>query len=487
MTIEAASCSPERSDWIDRQGNEKMSNIYGLLSIGQTALLTQQKAIDITGNNIANVNTPGYSRQRLTIKQNSPVRVDNQTMSTGVTADTSIQRFYDKFLGAQLTGENENLGRWEAQKQALEKVELMFDDSGGNGLSNALSEFFNSWQDLANNPSGVAERSSLVSAGQYLTTTFNQVYNNLSKLQNDIDTHVSNIVGDVNDMADRIAELNRKVTQVEVTGHNANDFRDERDQLVFELSKLIDIQSFEDGDGNINVMVGNGKPLVDGAVTWDLSTADNGGVQDVFWQASDGTAVNITGQLAGGELKGWIETRDVLITDYLNQLDTLAGSIISEVNTLHSAGITLDAVTTTGVDFFTGTGAANIGVNSSIEANTDLIAAAGAGEGLPGGNSTAIAMANLQSAATMAGSSTFDEFYSSLVGRVGADVQSADFNETHQSTMVQNLEQYRQEVSGVSLDEEMVKLIQFQQAYNAAAKIITTSDEMMDTLMGMVR
>ena len=107
-----------------------MANIFGLLSIGQSALLTQQKAIDITGNNIANVNTPGYSRQRLTIKQSSPVRTDDQTISTGVTADTSIQRFYDQFIGAQLNAATEDLGRWEAQKEALEKVELMFDDSG---------------------------------------------------------------------------------------------------------------------------------------------------------------------------------------------------------------------------------------------------------------------------------------------------------------------------------------------------------------------
>jgi flagellar hook-associated protein 1 FlgK len=464
-----------------------MSNIYGLLSIGQSALLTQQKAIDITGNNIANVNTPGYSRQRLNIQQRNPVRVDGQTMSTGVTADTGIQRFYDQFLGAQLNGENENLGRWEAQKQALERAELMFDDSVNSGLSSAMSGFWNAWQDMSNNPSGVAERTSLISAGQYLATTFNQTYNNLRDLQGDIDTHVTNIVSDINDMTDRIAELNRKVNQVEVTGHNANDFRDERDQLVLELSKLIDIQSFEDGDGNINVSVGSGKPLVDGTATWDLTTADNGGVQDVFWQASDGSTVNITGQITSGELKGWIYSRDTSIDDYLTRLDTLAASMIREVNTLHAAGTTLDSVTTTGVNFFTGTGAVNMAVNSAIEGNSDLIAAAGAGEGLPGGNSTAIAIANLQTTATMPGSSTFDAYYNSLVGQVGADVQAADFNQKHQQTMVENLKEYRQEVSGVSLDEEMVNLIQFQQAYSAAAKLITTADEMVDTLLSMVR
>jgi flagellar hook-associated protein 1 len=462
-----------------------MSNINGLLSIGQSALLTQQKAIDITGNNIANVNTPGYSRQRLTIKQNSPVRIDNQTMSTGVTADAGIQRFYDQFLSAQLIGENENLGRWEAQKQALERAELMFNDSESNGLSNAMGEFWNSWQDLSNNPSGVAERTSLISAGQYLSTTFNDTYNNLADLKGDIDTHVTNIVGDINEMGDRIAELNRKVKQVEVTGHNANDFRDERDQLVFELSKLIDIQSFEDGSGNINVSVGNGKPLVDGTSTWNLSTADNGGVQNVFWQASDSTTVDITANINSGELKGWIFSRDDTVAGYLDRLDALAAKIIEDVNSLHSAGTALD--NTSGVAFFTGSGAVDIGVNSAIEANSDLIAAAGAGEGLPGGNSTAIAIADLQAAATMTGGGTYDEHYNSLVGKVGADVQAANFSQNHQSAMVENLEQYRQEVSGVSLDEEMVNLIQFQQAYNAAAKLITTADEMVDTLMGMVR
>ena len=461
-----------------------MSNIFGLLNIGQSSLLTQQKAIDITGNNIANVNTPGYSRQRLIIEQNTPVRAYGLTMSTGVTSDTRIQRFYDQFIGAQLNGETETLGRWEAQKQSLEKVELLFDETGDNGLSYALSEFFNAWQDLAKNPSGVVERDGLVSAGQYLTTTFNQVYSNLETLQDDIDNHVTNIVGDVNDMVDRIAELNRKIAQVEVNGHNANDFRDERDLLVNDLAQLIDIQSFEDGNGNVNISVGNGKPLVDGTTTWDLTTSDSGGVQNVFWNASDGTSVDITSQISGGELKGWIETRDSNIEGYLSDLDALATTIQSSVNGQHAAGFDLNG--DAGQAFFTGTGAVNLTVNANIIADSDLIAAAGAGEGLPGGNSNAMAIADLQSAATMPGSSTFNDYYSSLVGKVGADVQTATFNYSHQSSMVDSLENYRQEVSGVSLDEEMVNLIQFQQAYNAAAKLITTADEMLDSLMSII-
>jgi flagellar hook-associated protein 1 FlgK len=296
---------------------------------------------------------------------------------------------------------------------------------------------------------------------------------------------VDAIVTSINDIVDRIAALNLKVTQVEVTGHNANDFRDERDQLVFELSRMIDINSFEDGDGHVTVMVGNGKPLVEGSSTWDLATAHNGLVQDVYWESSNGALTNITSQISGGELKGWTEARDVVIDDYLTRVDTIASAIRSEVNAQHALGIDLNGAA--GLQFFTGTSASNMAVNSAIVADSDLIAAALAGEGLPAGNGNAIAIANLQSAATMTGGSTFNEYHNSLVGKVGADVQTAQFNFDHQTTMVQNLENYRQEVSGVSLDEEMVNLIKYQHAYNAAARLITQADEMLETLINIAR
>lgn len=462
-----------------------MPNLFGLMNIGQSALLTQQKAIDITGNNIANVNTPGYSRQRLVVKQGSPIRVDGMTMSTGVTSDPGIQRFYDQFLTTQLGNENETLGRWNAQKEALDKAELMFDEASGLGLSNAMNDYWNAWQALSNNPSGVAERTTLISAGQHLGSVFNQTYSNISKLQQDIDTHVDSVVTEINSLAQQIADLNQKVVQVESSGHNANDFRDERDQVVFELSKLININSYEDGDGYLSIDVENGKPLVQGTSTWNLTTADNGGVQDVLWENSDGTTVNITSTIASGELKGWIEARDVHLNDYMTQLDNLANTLRTSVNGAHTAGFDLNG--NAGLDFFSGTGAVDLSVNAAITANTDLIAAAGAGEGLPGGNGAAIAIANLQNGATMPGSSTFDEYYNALVGKVGADVQAANFNNSHQESMVQGLENYRQQVSGVSLDEEMVNLVKFQHAYNAAAKLITTANEMLDEILALAR
>jgi flagellar hook-associated protein 1 FlgK len=463
------------------------SNIFGLMNIAQSSLYTQQKAIDITGNNIANVNTPGYTRQRLNLIPKQPAISGGQLLGTGVTSEQGVQRFYDQFLGGQLNAQNEELGRWESQQDALQKIELMFDEVSGFGLSSAMSQYWNAWQDVANNPAGVVERTSLVSAGQYMTDTFNQVAESLNTLREDIDLHVDSIVDEVNSMARQIAELNNKITQQEVNGHNANTLRDERDQLAFNLAKMIDIQSFEDGDGHMSITVGNGKPLVERTSAWTLSTVDNGGVQNVLWQDSSGATVDITNQIDGGELKGWIQSRDVMLDDYSTRLDDLAVAVMAEVNALHAAGTTLDGVTTTGVDFFTGTNAGNITVNANIVANTDLIAAAGAGGAIPGDNSNAILIANLQSDSTlMPGNSTFDDFFNALVGDIGSDVQAAGFNHDHQTTMVDSLENYRLEVSGVSLDEEMVNLIQHQHAYNAAAKMINAADEMLSALMGIL-
>ena len=193
--------------------------------------------------------------------------------------------------------------------------------------------------------------------------------------------------------------------------------------------------------------------------------------------------MNITNSISGGELKGWIEARDSFLGGYMSELDALANTIRNDVNGAHTAGFDLNG--NAGTDFFTGTGAVDLAVNTTIAADTDLIAAAGAGEGLPGGNGAAIAIANLQSAASMAGGSTYNEYFNSFVGRVGADVQTADFNHDHQSSMVQSLENYRQEVSGVSLDEEMINLVKYQHGYNAAAKLITTANEMIDSLMAL--
>jgi flagellar hook-associated protein 1 FlgK len=462
-----------------------MSNVFGILNTGRTALLTQQKAIDVTGHNIANVNTDGYSRQRVNMETNEPYSSQPGQTGTGVRA-AEIQRIYDRFLGAQINNENQNLGNWETQKGVLERVEIIFDESSGYGLNQAMSEFWNAWQDLANNPSDFAGRAALLAKSETMTATFNNIYSNLEQIQTDIDTSIMGTVKEINSIAEWIAGLNQKIALTEVGGQNANDYRDSRDLLLKELSLKINIDSFENSDGKVTVLVAGGRPLVENISSWNLSTQPDvdSDFQDIAWTDSDGNLVDITDSISGGKLKGWLEARDVTIPDYLSKLDNLAEGIITEVNDLHKAGLGLNDVSVAGRNFFAGTTATNMAVDVD---DVNNIAAAGSSDGLPGGNSNAIEIANLQNALKMnSDTATFDDYYNSLVSDVGSGVQKATVNFDHQSSMVTHLDNYRESVSGVSLDEEMVNLIKFQHGYNAAARLISVADELLDRVISMV-
>jgi flagellar hook-associated protein 1 FlgK len=462
-----------------------MPDIYGILNVARGALLTQQKAIDVTGHNIANVNTPGYSRQRVNMETNTPIPFAPGQMGTGVNA-VEIQRIYDRFLGVQISNENQNLGRWEAQKECIEKAEMILDETSGYGLSHAMSEFWNAWQDLANNPAGHAERTSLKSKSETLANTFNKIYSDLKQIQKDTDDSLKGTIQEINLIADQIADLNQQISQIEVTGQNANDLRDSRDLLLNELSSMIDINTSEGENGEINVSVSGGRPLVQGNSSWNLSTETNGsGLQDIVWLDGSGNPTNITDGISGGQLKGWVEARDASIPGYLSRLDDLVTTLISEVNTLHQSGFDLNS--NSGEVFFAGTSAADIAVNSDIVNDVNRIAASGTAGGVPGDNSMAVAIAELQYALTMSGgTATFDDYYNSIVSDVGNDGQTASTHFDHQTSMVTQLNNYRESISGVSLDEEMINLIKFQHAYDAAAKLITTVDELLNTVINMV-
>ena len=467
-----------------------MMGIFGVLNMGSKALMVQQKGIYVTGNNIANVNTPGYSRQRLNMSSDMPINTGIGPVGSGVTAN-EIERVYQRFLGVQINSEIQSLGQWEAHKDSLEMVESIFGESGGYGLNQVMSEFWNAWQDLTNNPSGSVERTILVAKSEMLAATFSKNYEDLQKIQRNMDSNIEVAVEEINRLSENMVDLNQKIIQTELGGHTANDYRDQRDLVLKELSELIDISSFEDANGGVTASVGSGQVIVEGTHTYKLSTQANiSGLQDVTWVDSSGNTVIITNDISKGKLKGWLDARDIDIDNHLTNLDTLAQTLMVDVNTLHAAGYGLDG--STGNDFFTGTAtAAGIQVNPLIAGDTNLIAAA-AGFNLvpgdkPGDNGNAIAIANLQEAQTMSGNTvTFGAYYDSMVSDAGLAVQQATSYYDHQSQMVLQLENYRESISGVSIDEETVNLIKYQNAYQAAAKLINTADEMMETILTMI-
>ena len=477
-----------------------MSNmIFSMLNNAKSALRTQQKALDVTANNIANVNTEGYSRQRLSIEQNGPINYAGGTLNSGVQTTSSIQRIYDRFLTSQMADAAAQGGRWEAQRETLEKAELMFDDASGYGLNSSMADFFASWQEISNNPSGFTERATLLGDAQSMVHVFNKLSGDLNQVQTDSDLSIMGTVEDINTLSREIADLNLKVAEVESGSEQiANEFRDHRDMKLKELSNLIDVNSFEDENGYLTIATAKGHNLVERARSWNLTTDSNTqGFQDVFWESSSGNLDNITGDIITGKLKGWIEARDDIIPKYQTRLDELAQKMAETVNDQHNLG--RDLYGHAGADLFmsssggaTVTGAADITVNSTILNDTNLVAAghyelATDGEVFSGDNRNALAMADIQNSLIMSSNtSTMDDFYNSLVSDAGRFVSQASVNAAHQSTVSLQLDAYREEVSGVSLDEEMVNLVQFQSAYAAAAKLVTTADEMLQTVMDMI-
>ena len=462
-----------------------MSDIYGIMSLAGQALMTQQLAISVTSHNIANVNTPGYSRQQLIMTTNTPLDSSIGLIGNGVSGE-AIERIYDRFLSAQISNESQELGRWDAQKDAVELVEIIFNEADGSGLSQSMSKFWDAWQSLTNNPAGTTERQVLVTASQVLATTFNYLSSDLSQSRQDLDLAIQATVADINRLSEQLADLNEKIISSEAGSLSANDYRDQRDLVLKELSELIDTNTFEDANGAVSVLVANGRPLVTAGQFWQLSTETNAaGLQDVVWVDQAGNTTNITTDISGGKLKGYLEVRDGIIVDYINRLDTLAQTLMTDVNSAHQSGFALDG--SAGEVFFAGTGAADLEVNPNIAGNPVLVAAAADALTVPGDNRKAIEIANLQYQLVMsANTGTYNDYYSSLVRDAGNEVLISDAYYNHQSNMLAQLENQRESVSGVSLDEEMINLIKFQNAYTAAAKLITTADEMMQTILQMV-
>ena len=465
-----------------------MTTLGGILNIGRTALLAQQQAIDVTGNNIANANTDGYSRQRVVLETAPTVDTIIGPEGTGVTA-AAVERIIDRFIEPQIQGAIQDAYRWEAEQDILERVEIVFNESQGSGLNEALSDFFNAWQDLANNPSGYSERVTLTGKAETLAATFNQAHGDLVQIQADIDTSIDTTVAEINTIAGQLAALNNEISALATAGLNPNDQLDQRDSLLRDLSELIDFTAAQGSDGRVTVTLGDGNVLVGAAPFGQLATVADAvtGHKDVVWDSAP--AVDLNGDIGGGRLQGWLEARDTTVQGYIDDLNALAtgapDGLMAQVNGLHQAGF--DLTGNAGRAFFTGTDAGDLAVNADILADSDLVVAASELAGVPGGNGQAIAIAALQSAATMnGGSATFDDYYNGIVRDVGVQVNLAGDNHDQQSAMVKHLMNYRESVSGVSLDEEMVNLVKFQHAYDAAAKLIKSVDEMLATVINMV-
>ena len=455
-------------------------SLTSLLGIARTALLTHQKAIDVTGHNIANANTEGYSRQRLTLRPAQPLQTPIGQVGRGVTA-TGLQRFRDQYLDASFRRENGDLSRFTSQNDVLGEVERAFGEPSATGLGAGLDQLFAAFSDLANDPTSPTARTLARQAGASLARGFQDADRRVTDAAAQVQGRLAGSVTDINELARQIAQLNTRVQGSSAGAREAPDVKDQRDNLVDQLSGLVGVRVIPHDDGTIGVLAGD-VLLVDAGESSTLEVRDQG--NGVFAVAIPGSSRVLNFQ--SGSVGALTELSATTLPAIRSQLDALARGIVTEVNTLHAAGRSLTGAT--GINFFDPTGltAASMQVSLEVQQSTDNIAAGASGA--PGDNAVALAIAGLRTTGVASlGGRTLGESYQRLVADLGAQVRDAGRQQIAQSVVVSQAEVLRQSVSGVSIDEEMTTLISQQNAYSAAARLVNVADEMMQDVLAMVR
>lgn len=562
-----------------------MSGISGLFDIARLAISANRAALQVTGHNISNVNTPGYTRQRAVLATSRPVSGNPGQIGTGVNA-TEISRIYDKYLEFQVTTQKEYRGKSEILSSLLGRMEETFNESSGAGLNKAVSDFFGATSDLAADPAGSPPRTALLGRGQTLANVFNRMYEDLTDQRRDIDRELRGTLTQVNDLAGDIADLNDKIAAAELVGQNANDLRDQRQVYLNELAGYVDVNAFEDSIGMLNVFIGGDRPLVLGKNAASLTAvdnADNSGFAEIGYVPFAGSTITITSAVQQGKLAGLVQARDTDIPDALDQLNALAAAVTYRFNDIHDGGYGLDG--STGNEFFndsnmgvsvtvpstnTGTAAAGtlsitsvnaleyhnyrisfavsgpttytitdladnttvasgtytnpttfafnglsvqitgvpadgdtldvsahkdaaqyMGLTSTVLNDRNKIAAAGSNPVTttgPSDNDNALLLAALKDTKILTGGTeTLSAYYSSLTADVGSTAAQGKRDDDFYRLTMEQLENRRESVSGVSLDEEGANLIKFQRAFEAAAKLVQTADDLLITVLNLKR
>jgi flagellar hook-associated protein 1 len=456
-----------------------MSNLTAAMSIAIGALLADQAALQTTSNNIANANTPGYSRQRAILAEADPVVLGEFTFGNGVMLE-KIESLRDSILEMRLHGETQQQSQLDAVVSAMQQVESMFSGSAGD-IGDQLSKLFNSIQELSTDPASPSRRQGVLTAANNLANAFRTVASNLQQQRNNLDLSVSQAVQQGNVVTKQIAKLNGQITAMQNLHQDTSSFEDQRTVLIRQLSGLIDLSVIRSDDNGLTLTTASGTALVAGDRSFDLQTQMvASGVLHIFSQSSD-----ITATLSGGQLAGLLAVRDQKIPALLNDLDTLAAGLANALNTAHHSGFDLNGHS--GVDLFAAPPASGRGAAASLAvAISDPALLAASSDGSPGSNGNLAVLSAVSDQAVVAGQTPTD-FYANLVFKVGNQVSNGLAELNASDLILQQLQGQRGSISGVSLDEEAAHMIEYQHAFAAAARVVTTVSDMLDVAVNLGR
>jgi flagellar hook-associated protein 1 FlgK len=462
-------------------------SINSLLNTARDAMRAQQLAVQINSQNIANATTAGYSRQRVELEASLPTVFPYGSVGTGVDVHT-ITRARDALLDTAYRTSAAGSAAADASNTALSQIQEIFGEPSSTGLSASLDAFFSAWSDLAADPTNSSAKSVVRQSGQTVASTLNQFASQLDQLDQNNREGMNADVGQINMLAKQIAELNNKIVTAQSNGQPANDLSDQRDLLLDQLTSITGGQVVPHANGSVAVYAG-GAMIVDDTTVKTLEMYD--GQPPIVRYLGSNTAI----QGIGGSLGAKLDISTTQVPTVMSKLDALAKNLVQSVNAIHSAGTTYSGnppVAGQAGDFFDATQLTALGIRlSSTLAGADDVAAAGPGALGPGDNTTALALAQLRTTAqtitSVAGTvtATLGDYFNQTVGTVATATQQAQDEATVQKALTSNADNRRQSVSGVSTDEELVDIIQHQHAYQAAARLVSVVNDMMDALVTM--
>jgi flagellar hook-associated protein 1 FlgK len=471
-----------------------MAGLVTALNAARTSLEVNQKSIEVVGNNISNVNTEGYSRQKTTLTPYPAMNFGDFFIGQGVKV-TDVKREHDVFVTNQLQDKSIDYGLYNGKSRSLSELERVFNITEEN-IATEVDRFFDSWQELSASPSDLVLRDIVIQRGQILATEFNNTVNDLNTVKENInDTIISKVV-DINAKINEIADLNDRIYSIEIQGQTANSARDRRDMLSRELAESLGVKTYEDNRGMLAVQLPGGLPLVQGNQPMSIAAVTSGGSLQLQLHAG-GTVRDIGLNNLGGEFEGLVEMRDSFIPALQEDLDRLAYEISTQVNLQHAAGAGLDSVT--GRNFFLNP--PNLGAGPPAEyvdaarnmavalTDSNHVAAAQAptppATVAPGDNRNALLLSSIGETYLINGSDTFNAYYGKMTSRVGIEANQNTLSLQGSEDAVVQLQNMRDGLSGVSLEEEMVELIIYQRGFESSAKFLSTVDELMQSLINM--
>ncbi len=468
-----------------------MSGLFAALNIARSGMDANSKSMSVVGNNIANLNTPGYSRQAAEARSLPSLESGGLMFGQGVSIER-ISRAQDVFVHDRLLDAEEEMGRYSAMSAPLQELEQVFGVETGDNLAGHIEEFFVSWDNLATNPGGEVERAQVIQMGHNLVSSFDSVFRNLDMLDGNISQSLSFEVGQVNAMLKEVAELNTRIARSKSPGGEAHSAMDRRDLLLRELSGKLGTGTYKGENDMVSVVLPGGRILVQGEGAHQLKEKEGS-----LYLVSGQSESEIGSNDLGGAFGGLLEVRDGIIHQVRDEVLALRNALRDEVNEQHKNGYYLDGEDVkSGENFFTYDPEKPYDEMKVALSNPSEVAAAGNTEAAPGDNENALKMYALSGKKIeikigeeekLEGSFTLLDYYGKISAHVGMEVNQNKMRLESSGDNLNQLINRRESRVGVSLQESMLELTMYQRGFQAAARHMSSVDEMLQTLMGVGR